>query len=146
MILHYWNARTCIPSPEIVSLKGISELRDAFPSAQIGFSDHSIGPAMALGAAALGATIIERHFTDNRYRLGLDITNSMDPAELKYLIDRTAEIHTAINNSKQRTAPEEDVYRFARSSVVADRDIDHGTVITEKDIWTRRPGVGPIPG
>ena len=101
---------------------------------------------MAIGAAALGATIIERHFTDNRYRLGPDITNSMDPAELKYLIDRTAEIHTAINNSKQRTAPEEDVYRFARSSVVADRDIDHGTVITEKDIWTRRPGVGPIPG
>lgn len=132
--------------PEIVSLKGISELRDAFPSAQIGFSDHSIGPAMALGAAALGATIIERHFTDNRYRLGPDIINSMDPAELKYLIDRTAEIHTAVNNPKQRTAPEEDVYRFARSSVVADRDIVHGTVITEKDIWTRRPGVGPIPG
>ena len=132
--------------PEIVSLGGIAELQQAFPKAQVGFSDHSIGPTMALGAAALGATIIERHFTDTRYRQGPDISNSMDPAELRFLIDRTKEIHTALRNPKRRTQPEEDVYLFARASVVADADLVAGTVISEGDIWARRPGNGDIPG
>ena len=132
--------------PEIVSLQGIIELRKAFPEAEIGFSDHSIGPEMALASVALGASIIERHFTDSRYRDGPDISCSMDPAELKYLIDRSREIHRALRNRKERTVPEEDVYRFARGSVVADRDLPAGHVISESDIWTRRPGTGEIPG
>jgi N-acetylneuraminate synthase len=110
----------------------------------IGFSDHSIGPEMALASVALGACILERHYTDTRYRKGPDIACSMDPAELKFLIDRSREIHTALRNPKQRTAPEEDVYRFARGSVVADRDLPAGHVLTEADIWARRPGSGEI--
>ena len=132
--------------PDIVSLRGIAELREAFPHAVTGFSDHSIGPEMALAAVALGACIIERHFTDTRYRAGPDIACSMDPAELKHLIDRAREIHTAAINPKSRSAPEEAVYRFARASVVADRDLPAGHVITESDIWARRPGSGEIPG
>ena len=132
--------------PEIVSLAGVKELEAAFPNALIGFSDHSIGPQMALASVALGACILERHFTDSRYRKGPDISCSMDPAELRFLIDRSKEIHTALHNPKKRTAPEEDVYRFARASIVADRDMAAGTVITEADIWARRPGSGPIPG
>ena len=130
--------------PEIVSLQGITELRNAFPRAVIGFSDHSIGPEMALSAVALGACILERHFTDTRYRKGPDIACSMDPAELKFLIDRSREIHTALHNPKARTAPEEDVYRFARGSMVADRDLPAGHVVTPSDIWARRPGSGEI--
>ena len=130
--------------PEIVSLQGITELKSAFPRAVIGFSDHSIGPEMALSAVALGACILERHFTDTRYRKGPDISCSMDPAELKFLIDRSREIHTALNNPKVRTAPEEDVYRFARGSMVADRDLPAGHVVTPSDIWARRPGSGEI--
>ena len=130
--------------PEIVSLQGITELRSAFPRAVIGFSDHSIGPTMALSAVALGACILERHFTDTRYRKGPDISCSMDPAELRFIIDRSKEIHTALRNPKVRTAPEEDVYRFARGSMVADRDMQVGHVITEADIWARRPGSGEI--
>jgi len=130
--------------PEIVSLQGITELRNAFPRAVIGFSDHSIGPEMALSAVALGACILERHFTDTRYRKGPDISCSMDPAELKFLIDRSREIHTALHNPKVRTAPEEDVYRFARGSMVADRDLPAGHVVTPSDIWARRPGSGEI--
>jgi N-acetylneuraminate synthase len=68
----------------------------------------------------------------------------MDPAELKYIIERSVEIHIARNNRKDRSKPEEDVYRFARASVVADRDLTVGTILTEKDIWVRRPGSGPI--
>ena len=135
------------PSPaEIVSLKGVTELKNAFPNAVVGFSDHSIGPEMALASVALGACILERHYTDSRYRKGPDISCSMDPAELRFLIDRSREIWVAANNDKKRTGPEEDVYRFARASVVADADLPEGHVITEADIWARRPGSGEIPG
>ncbi|MBC7675856.1 MAG: N-acetylneuraminate synthase family protein [Rhodoferax sp.] len=132
--------------PEIVSLQGVTDLKTAFPNAVVGFSDHSIGPEMALASVALGACILERHYTDSRYRIGPDIINSMDPAELRFLIDRSREIHTALHNPKQRTASEEPVYRFARASVVADRDLAAGHVITEADIWARRPGSGEIAG
>lgn len=132
--------------PEIVSLKGVTELQRAFPNAVVGFSDHSIGPEMALASVALGACILERHYTDSRYRIGPDIINSMDPAELRFLIDRSREIHVALHNDKRRTAAEEPVYRFARASVVADRDLPEGHVIAEADIWARRPGSGEIAG
>jgi len=132
--------------PEIVSLQGVTDLRNAFPKAVVGFSDHSIGPEMALASVALGACILERHYTDTRYRKGPDIINSMDPAELRFLIDRSREIHTALHNPKQRTPAEEPVYRFARASVVADRDLPAGHVIVEADIWARRPGSGEIAG
>ena len=132
--------------PEIVSLQGVTDLKAAFPNAVVGFSDHSIGPEMALASVALGASILERHYTDTRYRKGPDIINSMDPAELRFLIDRSREIHTALMNPKQRTGPEEDVYRFARASVVADLNMEAGHVIAASDIWARRPGSGEIAG
>ncbi len=132
--------------PEIVSLQGVTDLKENFPNATVGFSDHSIGPEMALASVALGACILERHYTDTRYRVGPDIINSMDPSELRHIIDRSREIHTALHNPKQRTAAEEGVYKFARSSVVADRDLPAGHVITEADIWARRPGSGEIAG
>jgi N-acetylneuraminate synthase len=132
--------------PEIVSLQGVTDLKNAFPNAVVGFSDHSIGPEMALASVALGASILERHYTDTRYRKGPDISCSMDPAELRFLVDRSREIHTALMNPKQRTASEEDVYRFARASVVADLDLPAGHTIAEADIWARRPGSGDIAG
>ena len=132
--------------PEIVSLQGVTDLKNAFPNAIVGFSDHSIGPEMALASVALGACILERHYTDSRYRKGPDIINSMDPSELRHIVDRSREIHTALMNPQQRTSAEEDVYRFARASVVADRDLPAGHVITESDIWARRPGSGEIAG
>jgi sialic acid synthase SpsE len=132
--------------PENVSLGGIIELRNAFPNAIIGYSDHSIGPTMAVASVALGASIVERHFTDSRYRVGPDISCSMDPSELKFLLERSKEVHRALLNPKKRTEKEEDVYRFARSSVVADKDLPANHIICEADIWARRPGTGEIPG
>ena len=131
--------------PEIVSLKGIKELEATFPNAIIGFSDHSIGPTMSLASVSLGASIIERHFTDSRYRIGPDISCSMDPSELKFLIERSKEIYIARNNPKKRTKAEESVYKFARGSIVADRDLEEGISLGEADIWARRPGNGEIP-
>ena len=130
--------------PEVVSLQGVTDLKEAFPDAVVGFSDHSIGPHMALAAVALGASVIERHFTDSRYREGPDISCSMDPAELSYLVDRSCDVYLAAKNPKQRTIPEEAVYRFARGSIVADQDLVAGTILSEEDIWARRPGSGEI--
>lgn len=132
--------------PETISLRGISELSKAFPNAIIGYSDHSVGPEMALASVALGANIVERHFTDTFEREGPDISCSMDPKELEYLINKSKEIHFASRNPKKRTLLEEEVYKFARASIVADRDIKEGQIIEEKDIWARRPGNGEIPG
>lgn len=131
--------------PEIVSLAGVSQLIKAFPDAVVGFSDHSIGPEIALASVALGACILERHFTDSRYRSGPDISCSMEPAELRYLIDHSREIHIAARNPKGRSGPEEAVYRFARGSIVADKDLCAGDFIDESAIWARRPGNGEIP-
>jgi len=75
--------------PEILSLQGVSLLRTAFPGVPVGFSVHSIGPEMALASVSLGACILERHYTDSRYRAGPDIINSMDPSELRHIIDRS---------------------------------------------------------
>lgn len=132
--------------PEIVSLRGVTDLKEAFPNAVAGFSDHSIGPEMALASVALGACILERHYTDTRYRQGPDIINSMDPSELRHIIERSREIWIAANNPKQRTEAEEAVYAFARASVVADKDLPAGHTLGEEDIWARRPGSGEIPG
>lgn len=130
--------------PEIVSLSGVTELKHEFPDAVVGFSDHSIGPEMVLASVALGACILERHFTDSRYRPGPDISCSMDPLELRYINDKSREIHIATRNTKGRSAPEEAVYRFARGSIVADRDLFVGDVLDEGAIWARRPGSGEI--
>ena len=132
-------------SPEFVSLRGIEELKRKFPKAIIGFSDHSIGPYMAISSVALGSCIIERHFTDSRYREGPDISCSMDPIELKIIIEKSKEIFIAANNPKKRSKPEEAVYKFARGSIVADKHLVKGTIIKEDDIWARRPGNGEIP-
>lgn len=132
--------------PENVSLRGLDELRYEFGSDLVGYSDHTIGPWIALAAIARGAVLIEKHFTDSRYRVGPDIVCSMDPAELKILIDRSAEIYQALQSEKIRKNSEEVTFNFARSSVVADKDIRAGTIITEADIWARRPGTGEIEG
>ena len=132
--------------PETVRLSAITEIKQHFPSAIVGFSDHSIGTTMSIAACALGAKIIEKHFTDTRYRKGPDIVCSMDPTELRLLIDRSIEIHQALQSKKEQLSIEKSVYQFARSSVVADRDIKKGQKIVQKDIWARRPGNGEIAG
>ena len=132
--------------PESIRLSSISKLKKMFPRAVVGFSDHSLGPTMSIAATALGAKIIERHFTDTKYRSGPDIICSMDPSELRYLRDKTTEVHAAMNSTRERSETESAVYKFARSSIVADKNLTVGQKITSVDIWARRPGTGEIPG
>ena len=143
-ILECTNIYPC--PPDQISLGSITDLYSKFPKAEIGFSDHSVGPEMALASVAMGATIIEKHFTDTKTRQGPDISCSMDPTELKYLIEKSRDISLARERKKFIAETEKEVYKFARSSVVADIDISKGSLFTKENIWARRPGNGEIPG
>ena len=143
-ILECTNIYPC--PPDQISLGSITDLYSKFPKAEIGFSDHSVGPEMALASVAMGATIIEKHFTDTKTRQGPDISCSMDPKELKYLIEKSRNISSARERKKFIAETEKEVYKFARSSIVADIDITKGSRFTKENIWARRPGNGEIPG
>ena len=131
--------------PEDIALGSLAQLSDKFPNAEIGFSDHSIGPTMALAAIALGATIVEKHFTDTKDRQGPDISCSMDPDELEHLIKRSKEVAYSRDRKKFIANVEKDVYKFARSSIVSDKNLKKGDTINRQNIWARRPGNGEIP-
>ncbi len=130
--------------PELLRLGAIAELQSAFPDAVIGYSDHSLNNVPCHGALALGAAIIERHFTDSRTRPGPDILCSMEPQELRELIASAHVLRLARGGRKGRAAEEEVTYRFARASVVTIAPVAAGDVFDERNLWVRRPGTGEI--
>ncbi len=133
------------PTPyERVRLGALKEMAAAFPDAVLGLSDHSPTIYPCLGAAALGASILERHFTSDKSWPGPDIPVSMDPAELRQLIEGSRAIHAARGGSKAVLAEEQPTIDFAYASVVAIADIAAGEALTAKNIWVKRPGTGAI--
>ena len=128
--------------PEIVRLGAISVLKQEFPDAVVGLSDHTISNYTCLGAVALGASILERHFTDRMDRPGPDIVCSMDPIALSELIAGSDTIFKARGNNKDHVHEEAPTIAFAFASVVAIEDISKGTKLSEDNIWVKRPGTG----
>lgn len=127
-----------------VRLGSLEELRREFPNAVLGLSDHSIGNYTCYGAVALGASIVEKHFTSNRRWKGPDIPISILPNELEELIKGTKAIHQAMGGKKQILKEEGPTIAFAYATVVAVRPIEKGIVITGEDVWVKRPGTGEI--
>jgi len=141
-LLHCTNV---YPTPShLVRLGGMQELKTAFPNAVIGLSDHTINNNACLAATALGASILERHFTDSKDRPGPDIVCSMDPMELSELINGTKEIALMRGGSKKAVVEEQVTIDFAFSTVVAIKDIPEGDELTTDNIWVKRPGTGEI--
>lgn len=128
--------------PELVRLDALVQLRNAFPEAVIGLSDHTTSNYPCLGAAALGASILERHFTDSMEREGPDIVCSMDPKALSELIEGSRIIFAALGGKKGPVDAEAPTIAFAFASVVATKDIKPGEKLTEENIWVKRPGGG----
>ncbi|MDG2372385.1 MAG: N-acetylneuraminate synthase family protein [Flavobacteriaceae bacterium] len=128
--------------PEIVRIGAISTLKKEFPDAVVGLSDHTVSNYTCLGAVALGASILERHFTDNMDRPGPDIICSMDPTALSDLIEGSLTIFKAKGNTKLPLKEEEATISFAYVSVVAIEDIPYGMPFTENNIWVKRPATG----
>lgn len=141
-LLHCTNV---YPTPQrLVRLGAMIELKDAFPDAVIGLSDHTLSNNACLAAVALGAAIVERHFTDTRERIGPDIACSMDERDLRDLIRGTIEVADSLGGSKGPVSEEGPTMAFAFSTAVAIRDIAAGEALSLDNLWLRRPAVGEI--
>jgi N-acetylneuraminate synthase len=139
-LLHCTNL---YPMPaKLARLEGIRELMKEFPDAVVGYSDHSNGNVISIGAVALGAAIIERHFVSSHLDNGPDVEASVDPVEFSELISQMRIIADARGGHKYRSEEEEVTYKFARSSVVASRNIKAGEFFTLGNLWAKRPGDG----
>ena len=128
--------------PELVRLGAMGRLKEAFPDAVVGLSDHTTSNYTCLGAVALGASILERHFTDRMDRPGPDILCSMDPTSLSALIEGSKIIFSARGGEKAPLEEESSTIAFAFASVVAIEDIEPGQVLSQQNIWPKRPSGG----
>lgn len=141
-LLHCTNV---YPTPShLVRLGGMQELQKEFPNAIIGLSDHTINNNACLAATALGASILERHFTDSMDRPGPDIVCSMNPQALSELIQGTNEIAQMRGGKKVAAKEEQVTIDFAFATVVAIKDIREGEKLSMENIWVKRPGTGEI--
>ena len=142
-LLHTTNL---YPTPNhLVRLGAMLELAAAFPTIPYGLSDHTTSNHACLAAVALGASIVERHFTDNMQRPGPDIVCSMDTATCKELIAGTHIIKQQLGGTKTAATEEAVTARFAFASVVTTKAIAKGEAFTADNLWVKRPGTGELP-
>lgn len=139
-LLHTTNI---YPTPhKLVRLDAMNVLKDAFPNAVIGLSDHTTSNHTCFGAVALGASILERHFTDSMTREGPDISCSMDPLALSDLVEGSRNIYSAKGDNKGPVNEEAPTIAFAFASVVCIKKIKKGEPLSMDNIWVKRPGGG----
>ena len=131
--------------PHLVRLGAMVELGKAFPNAVIGLSDHTTDNIACLGAVALGASILERHFTDDMFRPGPDIVCSMDEKACRELIESSRKLHSELGGTKGPAKEEQVTMDFAFATVVTIAPIKAGEALSKQNLWVKRPGTGPIP-
>ncbi len=130
---------------ESLNLRAIQTLKEAF-KLPVGFSDHSLGIYASIAAVALGAVVIEKHFTLDKNLPGPDHKASLNPEELKEMIEEIRIIEKALGDGIKRAAPEEtEIRRVVRRSIVAKVDIPKGATITKDMITFKRPETGLSP-
>ena len=133
------------PTPyEQIRLGALDDLKSTFPNSVIGLSDHSIGIYTCLAAVALGASILEKHFTSDKNWPGPDIPVSINPTELKELILGSNAIFLANGGNKTILPEEQPTINFAYASIVSIQDIQKDELFTKDNIWVKRPGTGEI--
>ena len=141
-LLHTTNL---YPTPiHLVRFGAMIELHEAFPDKVFGLSDHTLNNNACLGAVALGASILERHFTDHMQRTGPDIVCSMDEKACLKLIMSSAEIAQMRGGTKGPAQEEQVTIDFAFATVCTIKNIRKGDVFTKDNIWVKRPGTGEI--
>jgi len=142
VLLHTTNL---YPTPDhLVRLGSINQLNKNFPDCPVGLSDHTISNHACFGAVALGASILERHFTDSMNRDGPDIVCSMDPKSTKELIEGAKIIFKQRGGEKKIIKEEQVTIDFAYSTVCSISDIKKGEIFTKENIWVKRPGKGGL--
>lgn len=141
-LLHTTNL---YPTPiHLVRFGAMTQLHEAFPDKVFGLSDHTLNNNACLGAVALGASILERHFTDHMQRTGPDIVCSMDEKACQELIIGSAEIAQMRGGCKEPAKEEQVTIDFAFATVCTITPIKKGDVFTKENIWVKRPGTGKI--
>jgi len=141
-LLHTTNL---YPTPtHLVRYGAMTQLHEAFPSKVFGLSDHTLNNNACLGAVALGASILERHFTDHRERTGPDIVCSMDEQACRELIQSSQEIWQMGGGTKEPAKEEQVTIDFAFATVCSIAPIQKGELLTKENIWVKRPGTGKI--
>lgn len=134
------------PTPhQRVRLGALSRMGERFPDLPLGLSDHSEGIWTCLGAVALGASLLEKHFTISREWPGPDTGISIEPAELRDLVRGARAVWKARGGEKDVLLEEQPVIDFAYATVVSTRPIASGETFTRENTWVKRPGTGPIP-
>lgn len=141
-LLHTTNL---YPTPaHLVRFGAMIQLHEAFPDKVFGLSDHTLTNHACFGAVALGASVLERHFTDHMQRTGPDIICSMDEAACKDLIEGSSLIWEMRGGTKEPAAEEKVTIDFAFATVCSIADIKKGEQFTKANIWVKRPGNGEI--
>jgi len=142
-ILH---ANTMYPTPmSDVNLKAMQTIKDKF-EIEIGYSDHTLGTEVSIAAVAMGASVIEKHFTLDKKLEGPDHKASLNPDELKSMIIAIRNIEQASGDGiKVLTESEKPNIDIARKSIVAKTKIKKGEVFSDENLTTKRPGVGISP-
>lgn len=137
---------SCYPTrPGDANLRAMATLAGAF-SVPVGYSDHTTGTEVALAAVALGACVLEKHFTLDRSLLGPDHAASLEPAELESLVRGVRDVESALGHGrKEPTTAELETAAVARKSLVVARDLPAGTVLRKDMIEIKRPGTGLPP-
>ncbi|WP_022941184.1 N-acetylneuraminate synthase [Psychromonas hadalis] len=141
------HATTDYPTaPEDVNLNAMNTMKDAFPGISVGYSDHTLGIEVPVAAVAMGAKVIEKHFTLDKSMLGPDHKASLEPQELKAMVDSIRNIELALGSGwKIPTATEMKNRDIVRKSLVAACEINSGEIITADMISIKRPGNGISP-
>ncbi len=133
------------PDYGTIHLRNMATLERAF-EVPVGFSDHTLGTAVPLAAIAVGACVIEKHFTLDREMAGWDHAISANPAELKTIIEEGQNIWKALGSNQRRVNDAEmEKRKKFRRSLVARRSLQKGTVLKEADLTAKRPGTGISP-
>ena len=130
---------------EDVNLRAMLTLREAFQM-PTGYSDHTKGLEVPIAAAALGASVIEKHFTLDKAMEGPDHKASLEPEELKAMVATIRNVERALGNGEKKvTDSERKNIAVARKSIVASRDIRKGEIFSEENLTVKRPGNGISP-
>ena len=130
--------------PEWVRLGAMQELMREFPDTPVGLSDHTLNNHSCIAAMALGADLVERHFTDSMERKGPDIVCSMDKTACKELLQAAREIPSMLGGKKKALSEEKVTMDFAFATVVTIAPIKKGELFTRDNLWLTRPGTGQI--
>jgi len=143
IVLH---ANTMYPTPmEDVNLNAMSTIKSEF-GVSVGYSDHTLGIEVSVAAVAMGASVIEKHFTLDKSMEGPDHSASLAPQELMAMVNAIRNIEKALGSSEKKPSPSESAnINIVRKSIVARRDIVKGEVLTGDNITVKRPGTGISP-